>query len=113
MTGDGTGNRDTRAIPGFDEPWQAQAHAISRVLLERGQIDANTWAETLGAEIRKRLASGAADTTETYYMALTDALEAVLSVEDQELANIVEAWRTAYETTPHGKPVLLKTTKLE
>ena len=70
MTGDGPGNDNPWARPGFDEPWQAQAHAMSQVLLESGRIEANVWAETLGAAIRKRLASGAADTTETYYAAL-------------------------------------------
>ncbi len=113
MTGDGPGNDNPRALPGFDEPWQAQAHAMSQVLLESGRIEANVWAETLGAAIRKRLASGAADMTETYYAALTDALETVLAVDGQELADVAEAWRDAYETTPHGKPVLLKTVKSE
>ncbi len=108
MTGDDNGGE----LPGFDEPWQAQVHAMSQVLLESGQIEAEVWAGTLGAAIRKRFASGAPDTTETYYKALTDALETVLALDVQELAQFAEAWRDAYETTPHGKPVILKSVNL-
>jgi len=94
--------------PGFDEPWQAQVHGISRVLIETGKIEPQAWAETLGGAIRKRLDAGAPDTTETYYIAMTDAVEAVLAVDKSALDGFVEAWRHAYETTPHGQPVLLR-----
>lgn len=93
--------------PGFDEPWQAQVHGISRVLIETGKIDPQAWARTLGGAIRKRLDAGAPDTTETYYIAMTDAIEAVLAVDEVALTEFVEAWRHAYETTPHGQPVVL------
>lgn len=93
--------------PGFDEPWQAQIHAISRVLLETGRVAPQRWAETLGAAIRRRLTAGAPDTPETYYMAMTDAVAAVLALDEAALDTLTEAWRHAYETTPHGRPVTL------
>ncbi|MFT4583149.1 MAG: hypothetical protein ACI915_002187 [Gammaproteobacteria bacterium] len=94
--------------PGFDEPWQAQAHAMVQVLLDSGKLEANAWSQSLGAAIRERLASGSPDTTQTYYGALTDALTSILSVDAAELGDVIEAWRAAFETTPHGKPVHLE-----
>ncbi len=94
--------------PGFDEPWQAQVHGMSRILIEAGKIEPQAWGQALGGAIRKRLDSGAPDTTETYYIAMTDAIEAVVAVDEARLTNFIEAWRHAYETTPHGAPVALK-----
>ena len=93
--------------PAFDEPWQAQAYAMSQVLLENGMVKPEIWAISLGKAIKTRLESGAKDTTETYFQAVTDALVSVLSLGDAELMQTIEAWRAAYETTPHGKPVIL------
>ncbi len=95
--------------PAFDEPWQAQVYGMAQVLIESGRIEPNVWATTMRAAISNRLASGAPDTTDTYFAAVTDALESVMSLEKKEMGNAVEAWREAYETTPHGKPVKLKT----
>lgn len=100
---------DRSEPPAFDEPWQAQAYAMAQVLIESGRIEPNLWATTMRAAISNRLASGAPDTADTYFAAVTDALESVLSLEKKEMRNAVEAWREAYETTPHGKPVKLKT----
>ena len=93
---------------GFDEPWQAQAHAIAQVLLERGHIDKNDWSTMLGAAIRRRLANGEPDTTETYYAALTDAIVEILDVDTANLEQLASAWREAYAHTPHGQPVVLE-----
>ncbi|WP_282610540.1 nitrile hydratase accessory protein [Pelagibius sp. Alg239-R121] len=102
-----------RQQPAFDEPWHAQAYAMSQVLIESGRITPGDWAAALGNAIKTRLASGAPDTTDSYFAAITDALESVLAVKEQEINHTVEAWRDAYETTPHGKPVKLKTGKPE
>jgi hypothetical protein len=101
-------NRSQNPPPDFDEPWQAQAHAIVQVLLESGKLEANAWSQSLGAAIRERLANGSPDTTETYYSALTDALTSTLSLDSTELIDVIEAWRAAFETTPHGEPVHLE-----
>ena len=102
-------NTSDQKPPAFDEPWQAQAYAMAQVLIESGRIEPNTWAATMRQAISKRLASGAPDTTDTYFAAVTDALESVLALDDREMLQVVEAWRGAYETTPHGHPVKLRT----
>jgi len=80
---------------------------MSQVLIERGQIAPEVWAETLGAAIRQRIADGAADTPQTYFEAVTDALETVLALSRTELSGLAESWRSAYKATPHGQPVAL------
>ena len=104
---------DTTEPPAFDEPWQAQVYGMAQVLIESGRIEPNTWAAAMRAAISKRLEAGAPDTTDSYFAAVTDALESVMSVEKRELGGVVEAWREAYETTPHGQPVKLKPVKLK
>lgn len=94
----------------FDEPWQAQAYAMSQVLIESGQITPGDWAQTLGAAIKARLATGAEDTSQTYFEAVTDALTTALKMDEQEMEATAQEWRLAYETTPHGKPVNLDRT---
>jgi len=93
--------------PGFEEPWQAQVCAMSQVLIETGKIDPQTWASTLGAAIRNRHADGAPDATGTYFEAVADALESVLALDRAAMTGLAEAWRSAYQATPHGQPVLL------
>jgi hypothetical protein len=93
--------------PGFEEPWQAQVYAMSQVLIEKGHVTPEAWAEALGNAIRERLAAGAADTPSTYFEAVTDAVETVLAVNQAELARLNDAWPAAYEATPHGEPVML------
>jgi hypothetical protein len=93
--------------PAFDEPWEAQAYAMSQVLIENGLIAPEAWARTLARAIKDRLKAGADDTTETYFAAVADALELALTLDSEELDQTVKAWRAAFEATPHGKPVLL------
>jgi hypothetical protein len=94
-------------LPAFDEPWQAQAYAMAQVLIENGLMTPGGWASAFGAAIRSRLASGAEDTTDTYFAAIGDALASELKLDEAELDQIMTDWRNAYETTPHGKPVIL------
>jgi len=94
-------------MPAFDEPWQAQSYAMTQVLIENGLMTPKSWASAFGAAIRARLASGAEDTTETYFAAIGDALMNELGLERSEVDQTMNNWRTAYETTPHGKPVVL------
>ncbi|MFY0612800.1 MAG: hypothetical protein JXQ99_14805 [Hyphomicrobiaceae bacterium] len=96
------------ASPGFDAPWQAQIYAMSQVLIENDVISADVWAEALGASIRRRQSAGGSDTVGEYFQAVSDALVSVLPVEVDELNEMMNAWRAAYEATPHGMPVTLK-----
>jgi len=95
----------------FDHPWQAQILALADGLIGAGVFSAAQWAKTLGAELRKADASGAPDTTQTYYQAALAALEALTAAHAQIPQETVtkrrNAWERAYLATPHGKPVKL------
>ena len=70
--------------PVFDHSWQAQVLALADTLTEQGLFSPGDWSATLGEELRRAKAAGAPDTPER-----------------------IEAWRRAYENTPHGQPVEL------
>lgn len=97
--------------PVFAEPWHAEVLGIAHALTRAGMFAASEWAETLGAEIRRRNESGEPDTDETYYRAALAALERLVGAKWPEtgaaLRERVEAWRRAYLNTPHGRPVTL------
>jgi nitrile hydratase accessory protein len=97
--------------PTFDEPWQAQALGIADALVAAGVIAADAWAARLGAILRARAEAGAADDADTYYGAVLEALETLLTETGSAAASEVDRrqqqWRRAYLNTPHGKPVEL------
>ena len=75
-------------------------------------VTATAWAETLGFEVQSAARAGAADNADTYYLAVLGAAENLLRqieiIGRDELDARVEAWRQAYLSTPHGKPVELQ-----
>ena len=81
---------------------------MAQVLIESGDLTAESWAEALGAAIRARLSAGEDDTVDTYFAAVLDALQTVLPLGDTEITACMEDWRRAYLATPHGKPVAVK-----
>ena len=97
--------------PAFNEPWQAEAYALVQVLIETGRISPQGWATAFGAALRQAATDGEPDSSETYYAALSKALERALvaggTVQDIEVGQRVDDWRAAYNRTPHGKPVRL------
>lgn len=97
--------------PVFDEPWQAQAFAMTLKLYEEGQFTWSEWAEQLGAEIARKTASSGQADNESYYQCWLAALEKIALkkklVASDQLGLRKEQWRQAYLHTPHGKPVLL------
>jgi nitrile hydratase accessory protein len=94
--------------PVFHEPWQAQAFALAVHLIESGTITWDEWAATLGEEIAR---AGEREDGSGYYELWLRALERLVMraelVEASELSGLKEAWRRAYEGTPHGQPVRL------
>ncbi len=98
--------------PTFDEAWQAQSLAIADTLVDAGVVTAMGWAEALGFELQSAARAGAADYADTYYLAVLGAVEKLLRqieiIGRDELDARVEAWRQAYLSTPHGKPVELR-----
>jgi len=113
--------RATQAIPSipcgaegpvFREPWEAQAFAMAVALRERGLIDWNEWAQTLGEEIKRAQAAGDPDTGETYYRHWLATLERIVAVkglsDPATLARYRAAWDHAADRTPHGTPIELR-----
>lgn len=93
--------------PGFTEGWQATGQALLHVLQTGGRISAGDWADRLGAERAAQAAAG----QDAYFDALATALEGMVTesglVTRDLLDRRAEAWRRAYERTPHGQPVHL------
>ncbi len=90
--------------PVFEEPWQAQAFALTLALHERGVFTWQEWAQAIGARVKE--AEG-----EAYYAAWLTALETLLTAKGiadvEALAEFKTAWADAYQHTPHGQPVEL------
>ncbi|GGD78679.1 hypothetical protein [Rhizobium anhuiense] len=97
--------------PAFQEQWHAQVVAIVELLLASGKLDPEDWSQTLGAELEKRARAGETDDDATYYGAFKAALELVLDrtgiASYSEVDRRESAWRQAYLSTPHGRPVTL------
>jgi hypothetical protein len=98
--------------PTFDEAWQAQSLAIADTLVDAGVVTSMGWAEALGFELQSAARADAADNADTYYLAVLGAVEKLLRqieiIGRDELDARVEAWRRAYLSTPHGRPVELQ-----
>lgn len=97
--------------PVFAEPWQARAFALAIKLSESGHFSQQEWTVALARALRQASAGDRIDDGSHYYDHWLSALETL--VVEKGLANDValsarkEAWRDAYERTPHGKPVTL------
>lgn len=109
-----------RALPGlpldeegpvFQEPWQAQAFAMTLALHERGLFSWNEWAESLSQTIRQAQAAGDPDTGENYYQHWLAALERIVTTKNlldpAALARRKDDWAHAALHTPHGQPIVL------
>ncbi len=86
----------------FDEPWQAQAFALTVELHKRGQFTWTEWAAALSSALAH---------DDDYYTAWQAALETLTVakglVDTPALATRKADWAEAYEHTPHGRPVEL------
>ena len=80
-------------------------------LIEEERFSAAEWAESLGAAIRQAQAKGDPDDGSTYYNHVLEALENLvldrLPLSAELLARRKQAWRAAFASTPHGRPVTL------
>jgi nitrile hydratase accessory protein len=88
----------------FDEPWQAQAFALTAGLHARGAF---TWSEWAAALARAIGAAPDAPYYDSWLAALEDLAQAKTLTDGAELAERKHAWADAYLHTPHGKPVEL------
>ena len=101
--------RETEAP--FEEPWQAKAFALAVQLSAQGLFTWPEWTRTF-VEIARQNA-GAPDISEAtlYWRNWVAALERLIIEKGHGAPERVEAlataWRDAFATTPHGKPVIL------
>ena len=97
--------------PVFAEPWEAHAFAIAVKLSEKGLLKWSEWSDALAEEIKKAKEHGQPDFGNTYYQFWISALETILLdkniLKKSDLKSMIEQWRSAYLSTPHGKPVKL------
>ncbi len=104
--------RDAEGGPVFEEPWQAQAFAMTLKLHEAGTFTWPEWADYLGQEIQRAQTAGDPDLGDTYYLHWLAALERIVAdkglIGPAELARRKDEWTEAARTTPHGKPIELR-----
>ena len=91
----------------FEEPWQAEAFALTVGLHAAGVFSWPEWSQTLAVEIARLAERGRED----YFGCWLNALETLLTEKGvatrSELTGLAAAWGEAYRTTPHGQPVRL------
>ncbi len=96
----------------FDEPWQAQAFALTLYLHDAGIFTWDQWTRALTDAVASAAVHGPATGGSDYYEAWLKALETLtleLGLADLEaLSALKTAWAEAYDHTPHGRPVTLR-----
>ena len=110
-----------RAVPGiprgpdgpiFQEPWEAQAFAMTLALHGRRLFTWGEWTAVLGEEIGRAQARGDPDTGKTYYHHWLAALERIVAekgvADGASLDRCRGAWKRAAERTPHGSPIVVR-----
>ncbi len=94
--------------PVFEEPWQAQAFAMTVRLHQAGVFTWKEWVEALSAEIA-RADDGPGEPYYALWLAALEKLVAGKGVASVgEMGDLKDAWRAAYLRTPHGKPIELE-----
>ena len=97
--------------PVFAEPWEAHVFAIAVKLSKKGLLKWSEWSDALAEEIKEAKDLGNPDFGNTYYQFWLSALETILLekniLKKSDLQSMVEQWRRAYLSTPHGNPVKL------
>lgn len=92
----------------FDEPWQAQAFAMTVAMNEAGNVAWDEWAEFLSAQLH---APDAARDGSDYYERWAAALETLLVskgiTDTGQIADLTAAWQRAAAVTPHGTAIEL------
>jgi nitrile hydratase accessory protein len=97
-------------VPGFGEPWHAQAFGTSLALSRAGLFAWAEWVEIFSKEIRTNPQRAGEDSESAYYRQWLAALETILvkhaTLTSEEIAEVAEHWRRSYLKTPHGKPIV-------
>jgi nitrile hydratase accessory protein len=97
------------SVPGFGQPWHAEAFGTSLALSQAGLFSWAEWVEIFSSEIRTNPQRADEDSEAAYYRQWLAALETVLAkhamLTAEEIAETAEHWRRSYLNTPHGKPI--------
>lgn len=97
-----------RGLELFAKPWHAQAFALVLHLHDQSLFSWEEWSHALGAV---RASQESPDKPDAYYIAWVDALGHLMIqkgiLDEQSSVAMLENWRRAYLSTPHGSPVLL------
>lgn len=90
--------------PVFNEPWEAQAFALTVSLYDKGLFGWDEWAASLSSEIH-------GGEERSYYRHWLVALEKLVAAKEltslQNIDDREEAWHAAAARTPHGEPIKL------
>lgn len=90
--------------PVFNEPWEAQAFAMTIALHKQNIFSWQEWADALSREIH-------GGKQRSYYQHWLAALETLLSEKGLTSAAAInqreQAWHDAAARTPHGEPIEL------
>lgn len=94
--------------PVFEEPWQAQAFAMTISLYNRGLFSWSEWTLTFSGKLAETAARGDARSYfEDWLAALETLVGTCTEVQPSALAELKQRWEQAYRTTPHGEKVVL------
>ena len=97
----------------FQNPWHSQLFAITVQMSEKGNFSWKEFVEVFGESLKKqRSLSNNLDGSNDYFSCWLNALEEILIIKkisnQKTLMQLKEDWTQAYLSTPHGKPVHIK-----
>jgi nitrile hydratase accessory protein len=116
--------------PVFQEPWEAQAFAMTVMLHQQGLFTWGEWAQALGAQIAGATSTGTVSVAHSagagrndaeprevrYYQHWLAALESLVTAKGasspEELTHYQRAWQHAAHRTPHGQSIDLQSEDL-
>lgn len=97
--------------PAFEQPWHAQAFALSVHLNESGRFTWGQWVDRFSSTLARHGLSKDLNGGDDYFTAWIETLEAILAEDGTARPEEVEStrmgWEKAYLETPHGAPVRL------
>ncbi len=97
--------------PIFEQPWHAQAFALTVHLNESGRFTWPQWVERFSATLARHGISKDLNGGDDYFTAWLETLEAILAeagtAAPEEVESTRQDWEKAYLETPHGDPVRL------
>lgn len=91
----------------FDEPWQAELHALTVALHDTGLFDWDEWSAALGHAMAGGRTDGS-DAWERWSEALVTLLERKGIATAEAVGQMADRWKRAAGATPHGAPITLR-----